>query len=174
MDAYAWLEMTLEDISEEQANWLPPGTMNPIGAIYAHLMIGADTGLNCQLHGGMPVMATDFGGEVGLSELPPFGQDWHVWASRVRINWDLLRGYGRAVRRSVEGSLDSLSEAELEVPVDMTTFGLGAWKGLDLYNLHGVNHVRIHGGEIAALKGVQGGRGWALGPVYRTAAGASR
>ena len=34
------------------------------------------------------------------------------------------------------------------------------WSGRDLYELHGFNHVHIHGGEIAVLKGLQGLVGW--------------
>lgn len=166
-DSYAWLEMTLEDVTEEQANWQPPRTANPIGALYAHLMIGADTGINSQLYGTMPVIAGRFGGEIGISEMPPFGKDWGEWASFVRVNWEPLRAYGREVRKSIEGHLQSLSKSELGRPIDMSFAGLGTWHGLDLYNLHGINHVRIHGGEIACLKGLQGGRGWSQGPVYR-------
>jgi hypothetical protein len=44
-------------------------------------------------------------------------------------------------------------------PVDMTRAGLGVWEGRDLYELHGCDHPRIHGGEIAVLKGLQGGVG---------------
>jgi len=66
-ETYAWLEMTLSDITEEQANWQPPGIANPIGAV---------------------------------------------------------------------------------------------WKGLDVYLLHGINHPRLHGGEIACLKGMQGAPAW--------------
>src|SRR3990172_9376525 len=65
-ECYTWLEMTLSDITEEQANWQPPGIANPIGATYAHLMITADAGFNSQLHGGMPIIAAGVAGETGL------------------------------------------------------------------------------------------------------------
>lgn len=158
---YAWLEMTLRDISQEQANWQPPGVANPIGATYAHLMITADAGFNSQLHGGMPIMATEFKGQIGLSEMPHAAGGWHDW-SKLRVDWEPLRGYGRRVYRCIEGYLDSLTAEELELRVDMSAHGLGIWKGLDIYNLHGISHARIHGGEIACLKGLQGAEGWEL------------
>jgi hypothetical protein len=37
--------------------------------------------------------------------------------------------------------------------------GLGQWKGIDVYSLHGTGHIDIHCGEIACLKGIQGERG---------------
>lgn len=52
--AWEWLETTIDDVTEEQANWQPSGTANPIGANYAHLLITADAGFNTQLLGGMP------------------------------------------------------------------------------------------------------------------------
>jgi hypothetical protein len=43
----------------------------------------------------------------------------------------------------------------------MTRSHLGMWEGRQLLALHGFDNVRIHGGEIAVLKGLQGGIGWA-------------
>jgi len=156
--SYSWLELMVSDVSQEQANWQPPGTANSIGAVYAHLMITADVGFNSQLHGGMPLIASDWAGRVGLSEMYPAG-DWGEWALRVRVDWDAFRGYARDVDGCVQGYLDSLSASELEGRVNMTARGLGIWKGLDVYNVHGIYHPRLHGGEIACLKGLQGGHG---------------
>ncbi|MBI2912984.1 MAG: DinB family protein [Chloroflexi bacterium] len=158
---YTWLEMTVSDVTQEQANWRPPGVANPIGAVYAHLMITADAGFNSQLHGGMPIMATEFRGQVGLSEMPHAHGGWRDW-SRLEVDWKLLREYGRAVARCVERYVDALSPAELEMRVDMTAHGQGVWKGLDIY-VDGISHPRLHGGEIACLKGLQGVLGWEQG-----------
>ena len=76
-----------------------------------------------------------------------------------RVDWEAFRRYAREVHGCVEGYLDSLSTAELERRVDMSARGLGIWKGLDVYNVHGIYHPRLHGGEIACLKGLQGGHG---------------
>ncbi|MBI1885904.1 MAG: DinB family protein [Chloroflexi bacterium] len=157
---YAWLEMTLSDVTEEQANWKPPGVANSIGAVYAHLMITADFDLNSRMYGTIPVVASEFKGNVGLSEMHLGGFDWHDWAARLRVDWEGLRRYGQAVRRCLEGRVDSLTMDELEWPVDMSAHGLGTWKGLDIYTLHGIDHPRLHGGEIACLKGLQGVIGW--------------
>ena len=161
-ETYAWLEMTVGDVSGEQANWHPPGTANSICSSYAHLMITADAGFNSQLHGGMPIMATEFRGQIGLSEMPHAAGGWNDWA-RLTVDWDALREYGRAVGECVERYLGSVSSAELDQRVDMTAYGLGVWKGIDIYNLHGIGHPRLHGGEIACLKGLQGVKGWQEG-----------
>ena len=66
-------------------------------------------------------------------------------------------------------SLDDLTVEQLDLPVDMTRAGLGIWLGRDLYELHGCVHPYIHGGEIAVLKGLQGGLGWAESEAFRAA-----
>jgi hypothetical protein len=157
--AWEWLETTISGITEEQANWQPTGTANPIGANYAHLMITADAGFNTQLLCGMPLMATKFKGQIGLSEMPHAAGGWHDW-SRLRVDWARLRDYGNAVRECMESHVKSLTPEDLERRVDMSAHGLGIWKGLDIVDLHGQHHVRIHGGEIACLKGLQGDQGY--------------
>jgi len=157
--AWEWLETTIGDITEEQANWRPGGTANPIGANYAHLVITADAGFNTQLLGGMPIMAMKFRGQIGLSEMPHAAGGWHDW-SRLSVDWARLREYGQAVRENVESHVDSLIAEDLERRVDMTAHGLGIWKGLNIVDLHGHHHARIHGGEIACLKGLQGAQGY--------------
>ena len=83
------------------------------------------------------------------------------------MEWDVLRANARDVHAWILGSLDSLTEADLQVPVDMSRSpggsGLGQWKGIDVYFLHGCGHIYIHGGEIAVLKGAQGRQGYVGG-----------
>lgn len=166
--AWAWLEFTVRDVTHEQATWQPPGSANSIAVSYAHLLICADVGFTSQFDGKMPIITRDFGGQVGLSEMNTLHGDMHEWGRRVRIDWEALHAYGRAVQRCVGDYADRLSPADLVRPVDMTARGLGMWDGLAVYKLHGFGHVRIHGGEIACLKGLQGGRGW---PDWQSADG---
>ena len=66
-------------------------------------------------------------------------------------------------------SLEELTDEQLNDQVDMTRAGLGMWEGRDLFELHGSNHVLLHAGEIACLKGLQGGVGWAESDAFRAA-----
>src|SRR5262249_13552843 len=152
---YDWLETTVSDVSPDQAIWRPPGCANSIGSTYAHIMVNTDVDINRYLYGRTPLVEAEWRGRDGLSEPYPDG-DWYDWGARVAIDWTALRAYGRAVHGWLEGLLASLSEADLERPVDMSEFGLGQWKGIDIYVLHGSRHARMHGGEIACLKGLQG------------------
>ena len=157
--AWDWLESIVADVSEEQANWQPGGTANSITAGYAHLVVTADNGFNTQLKGQMPIIAAQFKGQVGLSE--PFNASggWRDW-STVRADWEALRNYGRAVHEEVIRHVDALTPEDLERQVDMRPWGLEIWRGLEIFTLHGINHPRLHGGEFACLKGLQGGQGY--------------
>jgi hypothetical protein len=162
---HAWLAMTVGDITQEQANWKPPGVANSIGAVYAHLAITADFDVNSRFYGEMPLVAREYRGAVGLSEMHTGGFDWHDWAAHLTVDWPALHAYGKAVWRSIDARLDTLTEEELRQTVDMRPSGehLGVWPALELYNLHGISHPYLHGGEIACLKGMQGAPGWQHG-----------
>ncbi len=156
-----WFDMTVADVTEEQANWQPPGVANSIAATYAHTMIAADEDFNKVMAGGKMLVFTTWKDRCGLSELPPEGEwDWLEWGKRMQMDLAAFKGYAAAVRETVEDWLGRMTPEVLARDVDMTPFGLGVWKGLEIYNLH-VHHPRIHGGEIACLKGQQGAKGWA-------------
>lgn len=95
-DCHAWFEPTMSDVTAEQAPWRPPGVANPIAAVYAHVILGADFAVNTLMNGRQPLIAGDWSGRAGLSELMPVGA-WHEWAAHVRMDLDALRQYARAV-----------------------------------------------------------------------------
>ena len=64
------------------------------------------------------------------------------------------------MREEVIRHVDGLTPEDFERRVDMSAYGLGVWKGLDVFTLHGINHPRLHGGEFACLEGLQGSEGY--------------
>src|SRR3990172_8172382 len=88
------LEATMNDVTAEQAHWVPPGRAMPIGAHYAHVVISQDIGLHGLLKGSPPMAATAWLGKAGTSELPAAmgpGQPWDEWARRLRVDLQALR-----------------------------------------------------------------------------------
>ncbi|PYS47652.1 MAG: hypothetical protein DMG13_27365, partial [Acidobacteria bacterium] len=82
-----WLDMTMSDVTEEAANWQPPGIANSIAATYAHTMIAADEDFNKVLAGGQMLLTTAWKDRCGLSDLPPGGEwEWHAWAKRMHMD----------------------------------------------------------------------------------------
>jgi len=164
--AWSWFEETVSDVTAEQANWWPPGTANSIGTTYLHVVINTDVEINRLIFRREPLIETRWGGDVGQG-VPYDPEEFDAWTRHVAVDWEVLRQYGLAVHDQFLGSLDDLTDAHLSMPVDMTRSGLGMWEGRDLYELHGSNHPHIHGGEIASLKGLQGGIGWAESDAFR-------
>jgi hypothetical protein len=156
---WSWLEDTVADVGPDQANWWPPGTANSIGAVYLHIVINTDVEINRLVHRWAPLIESDWGGDAGQA----FSYDperFDRWVLHAPVRWERLRDYGRAVHAAFIDSLAVLTDMHLAMPVDMTRAGLGMWEGRDLLELHGTDHPRIHGGEIACIKALQGGRGF--------------
>jgi hypothetical protein len=165
--AHGLLEETVGDVTPEQAHWSPPGTANPLGANYAHVVVSEDATMNGLLKGGLPLFASTWAGKVGLSELPPMPNpnapgfpDWSEWGQRVKVDLAALRKYAQAVYAASDEYLASLTDDDLNRPVNLSALGLGeSTVGYVLTN--GVlGNAFSHSGEISCLKGLQGKRGY--------------
>jgi DinB superfamily len=151
------LEGTLADVTAEQAQSVPPGTANPVGATYAHVVLWEDMGLHGLLQGRPPLYAGSWSGRTGLSELPPLDRPghWEDWSRRVIVDLPALRSYAEAVYQATDGYFATMAAAELEREIDLTAMGFGrpaaAWVVGNM-----LQNVALHCGEIAALKGLRG------------------
>jgi len=159
--AHGLLEGTMQDVTPEQAHWSPLGKANPLGASYAHTVIGEDMMVNGLVRGGAPLFASTWASKIGLSEPPPQpGESWDQWARRVRIDLPALRQYAQAVYKASDECLASLGGDGLNRPLDLSGFGLGQQTvGFFLGNIL-LSHANNHCGEISCLKGLQGAKGY--------------
>jgi hypothetical protein len=161
------LEGTMESVTAEQAHWSPPGVANPIGASYAHIVLGQDGAVNGMLREAAPLFATTWAGKVGVAELPPGPDpgapgfpDWAGWARRARIDLPALRKYAQAVYAASDEYLASLSDADLGRPVDVSALGRGSMTVKQLLTRGVIGNALTHCGEISCLKGLQGAKGY--------------
>ncbi len=165
-EAHQFLEATMADVTPEQAHWSPPGNATPLGASYVHVLMVEDMVINALLKGGTPLFATTWAGRAGLSEAMPMpGPDWHEyarWARRVQVDLPALRAYAQAVYAASEDYLASLTPADLNRSLDLSSVGMGqvtlAWALSRLV----VGHVDNICGEISCLKGLQGAQGYPI------------
>jgi hypothetical protein len=160
--SHSVLDMTMQDVTSEQAHWAPPGVTAPLGAQFAHAVTAEDMMLNGFVKGAPPLFATTFAGKTGMSEPPPAPDagGWADWARSVKIDLPTLREYGKAVFASSEEFIGSLDEAGLNRELDLSSFQLGKQSvGWFLSNVLAW-HVNAHCGEISCLKGLQGARGY--------------
>jgi hypothetical protein len=156
---HQFLEGTLQGTTAKHAHWTPPGKAQPLGANYAHVVISEDGLVNGLLKGTMPLLASSWEGKTGISELPPQAPPWNEWAGRVQVDLDKLHRYAQAVYAATDSYLASLSDEDLNRPLDLSAIGLGqqtvgSFLSILVFNIH------THTGEIACLKGLQGLQGY--------------
>lgn len=156
------LEAIMQDITPEQAHWIPPGTANPIGATYAHVVIAHDGIFNGKFKQQAPLYVSEWAGKTGMSELPPPMEqglpNWSEWARSVQIDMDALRSYANAVYTSADAFLETLTDAYLEETLG-TIPGLGELTVGQYLFLIAIGHITMHVGELGCLRGLQGLRG---------------
>ncbi len=158
--AQDFLMGTLAEVSVEHAHAPMPGAMNPIGATYAHLATGEDGFVNGLIRGGVPLFASDWAGKTGISEMPPQDGDWQDWGKRVRVDLVALSAYGAAVAASTDAYLATLTPNDLDRTLDLSAAGFGEKSVGWVLGAGVLGHVLSHWGELCALHGALGGRGF--------------
>jgi len=156
--AFEFLDQVTSDVTPEMADWMPPGTANPLGATYAHALCSADVLVNSILAGRPPLFETSWTGTTGISEPQMALTD--EWALRVLVDLGRARPYAQAVFESVDAYLDQLEENDLDRAIDLSNFGFGDRSISWILSALVAGHIHNMIGEIAVLKGLQGGRGY--------------
>lgn len=165
--ANGMLEGVIAGITSEHVHWIPPGIANPIGAQYAHVLIGKDGFIHMRMKGVAALFATTWADKIGMSELPPMPNldakelpDWSEWARRVQIDLPAMQEYAKAVYASIDEYLVSLTDANLENIVDLSHWGIGEVTHGWMLSMVLLNDTIAHTGEISCLKGLQGLQGY--------------
>lgn len=153
------LEGTMEGVDTELANTRPAGNANSIGSTYAHVVLSEDQIVNGMLAGGTPLSAGAWEGRTGVDrEMSWSGADaLNEWYRTVNVDVDACRAYGRAVHESAVAYLDAADEAALAREVELFGMRMTAAAGFEVFV---IGHANSIGGEISALKGVAGLKGY--------------
>ena len=157
-EAHQLLEDTLGDVTPEQLHFRPSGHALPIGAAYAHVIFVEDILVQQVLKKEPALFAA--GTKSGASEpMPSFTEgDWEryeEWTRRVRIDLPKLRAYGKEVYAATDAYLASLTESDLDQWVAFFKSSLASMISRGL-----IGHVDNLTGEISAVKGLQGLKGY--------------
>jgi hypothetical protein len=163
--AHWLLEETISDVSNEMGRFAPMGKALPIGAAYVHYVTAEDWTIHSLFKGVAPLMAESWTGRTGVSEPQPReGDDWETrfeaWTRRMRVDLPAFRAYANAVYEATDAYLAALSDAELSREVDLSTMGLGMQPVRFVLDNILLGHAYCHCGEISALKGIQGKKGY--------------
>jgi hypothetical protein len=152
------LEMVMADVTDEQARWAPPGLSNPIGALYAHAYLSADGVVHGLLQGSAPLFATTWAAKTGVAA--PQMQLSFDWGRGVQPDLAALRQYGQAVMEAVSAYTSKLGDDDLDREIDLSGADLGVRTVGWALNALVAGHLNNMAGEISALKGAQGLKGY--------------
>ncbi len=183
--AFELLEQLVSDLTQEQADWLPPGNANPIGSLYWHTVGYSDQLVHewCMAPfrhitieewfeakrakhelgmGQAPLRHSAGWQEKVVIALPPENPEdpyWDVRAVRegLRVDLPALHDYARATAQTLQDWVASLTLEDLErtIPTPIDDHSLGQF--LEVFV---IGHINSHSGEISALKGCQGLKGY--------------
>jgi hypothetical protein len=159
-NAFGILEQVTADLTQEQADWLPPGIANPIGATYWHLISSVDHIVHKWCMDQEPLSEKAGWQEKVLTSSipePDHGGDWLAYMQSIRVNLPALGEYAKAVAEATQAWLGSLAPEDLEHSLETPT---GEQKLGELVQTFVIWHINAHCGEIAALKGCQGAKGY--------------
>ena len=149
-------QSVLADVDDAVANDASGlGTVGSIGSIYAHTVFTED--LLVSGFTGKPPLYTAGGWDARIGVPMPGIQQTAEWAAGVRLDVALFNDYAKQVWAATEDYVGGLSGADLEREVP----GPGGRPAtlLGLIGNVGVIHLNEHMGEIAAIKGLRGGKG---------------
>jgi uncharacterized damage-inducible protein DinB len=159
--AHTFLDGTCADVSREQADGLPGGKAHPIGATMAHIVLAEDIVISMFARGAQPLVMGEWSGKTGVSEPEPMDRSEEnllAWANRVQVDIPQLQQYGKAVLKNTLDWVDSLTEADLDR--ELNPPGFGKQTVASMISLAALVHVSNHCGEVSALKGIQGAKGY--------------
>lgn len=152
--ARQYLEAAIQETEAATlARRLPNATIGPIGEIYGHTIGNEDWAFNQLIQGKDQLLKS--GGWATKLGLDPAATE-HDWLAVAENHFDTLQEYGKAVFAATDAFLDSISDTDLDRPIDF--FGRKESMGWVIADTVLV-HVAFHSGEIAALKGVMGLKG---------------
>jgi hypothetical protein len=154
------LEATMADVTDAVANWVPAQTVATIGAQYVHLVTSEDVIVNGLLKGGAPLLATTFAGKIGAATAPQLFT-WGDWGRSTKVNIAEARAYAQAVYASVDAYVNAQTAESLGEIVDLSAAGLGAMPRAVVLEI-ALRQPYVHAGEISALKGLQGLKGYPI------------
>lgn len=159
--AHRILNDTTADVPNDAVNRLPPGRANPIGSSYAHVALAEDTIVNGLLKGGAPLWAADWAGRTGTDRPMPMPGavqgDLGEWYHTVQVDLPACRQYAGAVFAASEEFIGSADDTTLAREVD-TPFG--RMPLAVMFSVLVIGHCNNLCGEIAAIKGTFGMRGY--------------
>jgi hypothetical protein len=162
--AHSILEATMADVTDEVAKRPAPGTANSVGSSYAHAAFAEDAVVSGMLKQQAPLAASTWAGRTGFDRPMPMagghGDDLGEWYRTVQVDLAACREYARAVAAASAEFITTADDETLARPIDMSFVGFGSLPLASVFATFVIGHLNNLCGEIAAVKGVHGLRGY--------------
>lgn len=145
----------LGDMTSEQAHWRPPGVANPIISLLMHAADFQDTTVHRTAQSKPRIW--DSGNWAQKLKMDPIGRQDLEKGRALHVDFNLVKQYVNEVQAASDAYLASL------IPADLDRMVSGFRGEAPLGNMLSaalVGHFADHMGEMSALKGCQGGKGW--------------
>jgi DinB superfamily len=159
--AHGILESTVADVDDALANKSAPGLANPIGSAYAHAVISEDANGSRWLSHSPPLCLSDWSGRTGSDQPMPMrgfiAGDLANWYKEAKVAMPTLREYAKAVYQNTERLISATDDEAFASEVDTP---LGKMQLAMALAVFVVGHVNNLSGEISAMKGVFGRKGY--------------
>jgi hypothetical protein len=157
-NALSILGQVTADLTQEQADWTPPGTANPIGSLYWHTISSVDMVVHGWGLGETPIFQKEeWQKKVVVSSAAEERKDHPPEIRETCVDLAMLRKYEKVVVAANQDWLTSLTPEDLERKVETPIGELNLAQMIESFI---VWHINAHCGEISALKGCQGARGY--------------
>jgi hypothetical protein len=142
--AFEILSQVTADLTQEQADWQPPGVVNTIGEIYSHIIVYVDHFVQAVIEKRpKPESIESRPDEFKMQE----GQ----------VNLSELHEYADKVKNKTLGWISSMTPEDLSAIIDTTIGEIPVGQMIEAFITW---HINTHCGEISALKGCQGAKGY--------------
>jgi hypothetical protein len=156
-NAFSILGQVTADLTQEQADWDPPGTANGIGALYWHTISSTDYMAHMWCGMGPEPLGQSAGWQERVVLSSAAKGEGPPDIKSVRVDLPLMHEYSRAVGRATKDWLACLTPQDLERVIDTPVGELSLAQVLVTFFIW---HIDAHCGEISALKGCQGAKGY--------------
>jgi hypothetical protein len=144
----------LNGLTDEHLNWQPPGTANPIGVSWLHLLTAEDGFIQTTIQGKPRLWESqEWTLKTGIH--PRASDESWDRVKQTQFSVAPLQAYGAAVGEATDAYLGGVTPGELDRTVMANNTEILVAVLLTIM----VCHAAGHAGDIAAIKGIQGLKG---------------
>jgi hypothetical protein len=147
-------------MTDEELHWNPPGTAHSVAAIYAHAALSTGWQIHSLFEGETPHFAGNWAGKTGVSDPQP--NQTLEWAQTVQLDMPVFQEYATVIFDETLAYCDNLSDEDFVRPIDLSVIDAGEQPLSWCLSVVVVNHLNQLAGEISAVKGVQGLKGYSF------------